>query len=63
MKESTHADSVQSEFEVSTHDIEVLTQDTKTKLLKIDDQVLTHEFKVSTHGDNTYQLKEEGMKC
>ena len=31
--------------------------------LKTDDQVLTHEFKVSTHGDNTYQLKEEGLKC
>ena len=36
---------------------------TKVKLLRTDDQVLTHEFEVSTHEDNTYQLKEEGLKC
>ena len=29
MKEITHADSVQSEFELLTHDIEVLTHENK----------------------------------
>ena len=36
---------------------------TVAKLLKTDDQVSTHDFEVSTHGDSVYQLKEEGLKC